>query len=68
MRKDDCSHEGECLPCDSTKDPNKICTSCGHYVMLDSGYGLCRALPTFVKVPWCRDICGMFIKEAICTS
>ena len=36
------------------------CQECRFYHMIDSGYGWCKALPTFVIVGWCRDICGMF--------
>ena len=61
--KIDCAHFSECLVCNFARDSNKQCFSCALYIMLDSGYGSCCALPTFVVVPWCRVICGMYRKK-----
>lgn len=59
-RENDCEWQDSC---DCTK-ANKLeaCHKCKFYYEIDSGYGWCRALPTFTAVGWCRDICGLFVK------
>lgn len=48
----------DCCTCTITKP--KKCSECTFYCPIDSGYGWCKALPTFEVVAWCRDVCSLF--------
>ena len=64
VKESTCEWE-ECCDCSSpsaTKD--KLCEKCVFYYWVDSGYGYCRALPEFIVVAWCRDVCSLFKKKA----
>lgn len=52
-----CEWHESCV-CGITKSQH--CEKCKFYFWLDSGYGYCRALPEFVVVAWCRDICSLY--------
>ena len=56
--KDSCAYEIEECNCEEDKERN--CGKCKRYVLIDSGYGYCRALPVWTVTAWCRDICGLF--------
>ena len=59
MRKKDigCKWKDVC-DCESIK--STTCENCGFYSFIDSGFGVCKALPVFEVVAWCGDICGLF--------
>ena len=46
--------------CDCGKNKASYCQQCSWYWGIDSGYGYCKAEPSYVLVPWCRDICIHF--------
>jgi len=51
------------LFCECNLNKTESCEQCLWYNFIDSGYGYCKALPTFVQVAWCRDICSLFKKR-----
>lgn len=56
-----CAFQDRGCNCDiPTSKKGSTCESCRFYHTIDSGYGWCKALPTFVMVGWCRDVCGLF--------
>ena len=59
MNKLGCTYELEMCNCREERELS--CGQCGKYKLIDSGYGYCRALPTWVVTAWCRDICGLFV-------
>ena len=44
-------------------DKAVTCFHCAYYHPIDSGYGVCKGLPVFVVIPWCRDVCSLFEKD-----
>jgi hypothetical protein len=46
--------------CDCETLLKQSCQDCKFYGFIDSGYGACKALPTIITVPWCKDICSFF--------
>jgi len=48
----------DCCRCED--DKSDYCQKCQFYWFIDSGYGYCRALPEFVLVGWCRDVCSLY--------
>lgn len=55
---DDCEWLDSCK-CNAL-DKTDYCGKCRFYFQVDSGYGYCRALPGFVLVAWCRDVCSLY--------
>ena len=53
-----CKWDGICK-CHSTNKERR-CDKCDFYWWVDSGFGYCRALPEFVVVAWCRDVCSFY--------
>ena len=58
-------HKSECKCSDgcncerSLKTPS--CECCNWYRMIDSGFGVCNALPNHSTVPWCKEPCSLFL-------
>ena len=53
-----CEFDSVC-PC-STGLLKKTCESCVWYKMIDSGYGVCSAIPDAPVVPWCKFVCSFY--------
>jgi hypothetical protein len=49
-----------CLSCECKLNKVDRCEKCRWYKFIDSGYGFCRALPTFTIVAWCKDTCNFY--------
>lgn len=46
--------------CNCNESKSIYCASCRFYFPVDSIFGYCKALPEFVLVPWCRDVCSFY--------
>lgn len=56
-RKKDCKWTDSC---NCSGEKHTFCAKCKYYFQVDSGYGFCKALPEFIVVAWCRDVCSLF--------